>query len=138
MIRKCTEKRPGQKGFTLLELVVSFALIIVLVGGMFLAIKLIYRSANDAPTLTAAEHAYEAIKQAAGDQPFDQAVKAVVGTYVLVGEKRIDLSDYMVLISEARLEQERYREETIVIEMQTLVVVYITASGASLDPPARN
>ena len=126
-----------RNGFTLVELVVSFALVAVLLTAFFLSFHGIYRKTNEKPGMKAAEKFYEDILKAAGDIPFDEAIRETGELDVLVGDTLLKLKDYFAEPSGIKWDTESYEKNTLIVRTESLLIIYITADGPSLNKPPR-
>lgn len=126
-----------KKGFTLIELVISFSLIAIVLTVIILCMKGIYRNTNGEPGMKAAEVFYSDIMDAAGDTPFDDAIRGTGELSVLVNTKLLRLTDYFAEPSEIVWDTETYQSKTLVVYTKSLLTIYITAGGPSFDKPPK-
>lgn len=131
------KQKDRKKGFTLIELVISFSLIAIVLTVIILCMKGIYRNTNGEPGMKAAETFYSDIMDAAGDTPFDDAIRGTGELSVLVNTKLLRLTDYFAEPSEIVWDTETYQSKTLVVYTKSLLTIYITAEGPSFDKPPK-
>ena len=131
-------KYAHRKGFTLVELVFVFSVVAIMFAIVLLCMKGIYRSANSGPGMQAAERFYQDIMEAAGETPFDEAIRGTGDTSVLVGRTLLRMEDYFAEPYSITWDTTTYKQKTLIVETKTLLNIYITADGPSFDKPPRN